>query len=294
MPVNNNLLHQIFARQKLRIQSITAVAEGDINTCFKVSTTNASYFIKLNDASNYPGMLQREAEGLITLQQRSSLVVPTTVACDVIENQQYLVLTYLNKGAIGIDFFTNFGEGLAIMHKNTNTAFGWHTSNYIGLLQQPNTWHQNWCTFYSTQRIMPLVNQLHQQKNYNTADVINAKKVCAKLGEIFPAEVPAMLHGDLWSGNYMPVQLNSESAATSAAIYDPAVYYGNREMDIGMSKLFGGFDSLFYKAYHHHYPLQPQWQQRLPLTQWYPLLVHALLFGGYYIKQSRATIKAFL
>ena len=108
-----------------------------------------------------------------------------------------------------------------------------------------------------------------------------------KLARHFPIEPPALLHGDLWSGNFL-ISSNGQ-----AAIYDPAVYYGHREMDIGMTKLFGGFDQRFYDAYNATYPLEKDWEKRLQVTQLYPLLVHAVLFGGHYISQVREIIKQF-
>jgi len=109
--------------------------------------------------------------------------------------------------------------------------------------------------------------------------------VCKKSEFLFPEEPPALLHGDLWSGNF---KITTEGEAT---IFDPAVYYGHREMDIGMTLLFGGFDQRFYEAYHEIYPLEKDWKQRIPLTQLYPLLVHALLFGGHYVESVRRIMK---
>jgi len=112
-----------------------------------------------------------------------------------------------------------------------------------------------------------------------------AENLCKRFDELFPDESPALLHGDLWSGNFM-VASNGY-----AAIFDPAVYFGHREMDIGMTKLFGGFDQRFYDAYEEAYPLEKDWKQRLTLTQLYPLLVHAILFSGYYVDKTRTIIK---
>ena len=111
-----------------------------------------------------------------------------------------------------------------------------------------------------------------------------ALSCCKKAEALFPPEPPALLHGDLWSGNYMPM------ADGNTAIFDPAVYIGHREMDLGMTKLFGGFDDAFYNTYNEEYPLNKDWLDRLPLTQLYPLLVHAVLFGGHYIETARQII----
>ena len=128
---------------------------------------------------------------------------------------------------------------------------------------------------------MPLVQKLFDGNIFSKKEAEIALHACDKLGELFPAEPPALLHGDLWSGNFMVTQTGV------AAIFDPAVYCGHREMDLGMTKLFGGFDQRFYNAYNATYPLEAGWQQRLQLTQLYPLLVHALLFGGHYVASAK-------
>jgi len=132
---------------------------------------------------------------------------------------------------------------------------------------------------------MRLVMQLFNSNAFSKKDVTAAEKLCEKLNEVLPLEPPALLHGDLWSGNFMV------TANGYAAIFDPAVYYGHREMDIGMTKLFGGFDQPFYDAYEEVYPLEKGWKQRLQLAQLYPILVHAILFGGHYIDKAKTILK---
>ena len=127
--------------------------------------------------------------------------------------------------------------------------------------------------------------QLFDNGSFDKNDVLAAEKLAKNFSNIFPPEPPALLHGDLWSGNFMV------AANGLAAIYDPAVYFGHREMDIGMTKLFGGFTAPFYQAYNEIFPMEKNWMQRVPLTQLYPLLVHALLFGGGYISNCRHLIK---
>ena len=134
---------------------------------------------------------------------------------------------------------------------------------------------------------MPLVKRLVNTGILTQQDLTTAELFCKRTSELFPTEPPSMLHGDLWSGNFMI------STDGNAAIYDPAVYFGHREMDLGMTKLFGGFDQRFYDAYDEVYPLEKNWLKRLPLTQLYPLLVHAVLFGGHYVTSARATMQQF-
>jgi fructosamine-3-kinase len=176
------------------------------------------------------------------------------------------------------------GRGLASIHQEQHINFGWESDNYIGSLVQVNTTYSDWHSFYTECRIMPLVKQLVDKGFFSDNDLNCALEWCSKLKDLFPAEPPSLLHGDLWSGNYMI------TAQADVAIFDPAVYYGHREMDLGMTLLFGGFDQRFYTAYNEAYPLQPGWQQRIAATQLYPLLVHAVLFGGHYVDNVRSEL----
>jgi len=167
------------------------------------------------------------------------------------------------------------------MHLQQQPYFGWQYNNYIGSLLQKNLIQNRWASVYIECMIKPLVKRLVDSSAFNKSDFTAAEIFYIKAKEIFPTEPPSLLHGDLWSGNFMVAQNGT------AAIFDPAVYCGHREMDIGMSKLFGGFDAGFYDAYNEVYPLEKNWWQRLPFTQLYPLLVHAILFGGHYVQSAR-------
>ena len=174
-----------------------------------------------------------------------------------------------------------------MMHKQPQEYFGLNENNYIGSLKQLNDLRNEWTAFYTECRIMPLVKILFDEGRYSKNDLTASNNFYNQLKNIFPHESPALLHGDLWSGNYF---IHSSGYAI---IFDPAVYYGHREMDIGMTKLFGGFDQRFYNAYNEVYPLTKGWEQRLAITQLYPLLVHAVLFGGHYIAQAKDIMKRF-
>jgi fructosamine-3-kinase len=196
-------------------------------------------------------------------------------------------LEWLEKGAPKKDMWENFGRGLAIMHKQPQEYFGSNENNYIGSLDQNNDPHKEWHSFYTECRIKPLVKKLFDTGIFSSTDIRDADLLCNSLKTILPIEPPSFLHGDLWAGNYMI------TSSGYAAIFDPAVYFGHREMDIGMTRLFGGFDQRFYEAYHETYPLEKEWEKRLPITQLYPLLVHAVLFGGHYISEVKHIFSAF-
>lgn len=258
---------------------------GDINCCYCLHTRDSKYFLKLNDAIQYPGMFEKEANGLHALQTNFTLTVPSVIKHGIAGQQQYLLLEWIEQGKPKTNSWESFGAALATMHQQSQPYFGWPVNNYIGSLPQYNAKHDSWHMFYTECRIMPLVKKLSDTGAFSKQDVGSATSFCQKLNQLFPHEPAALLHGDLWSGNFMI------TANGHAAIYDPAVYYGHREMDIGMTKLFGGFDQRFYDGYNNVYPLEKDWQHRLPLTQLYPLLVHAALFGGHYITSAKAILK---
>lgn len=233
-------------------------------------------------------MFKKEAAGLDLLRKFSSLIIPQVITAGNCNDQQYLLMEWLDKGIPQKDMPEKFGQALAQMHKQPQQYFGFTEDNYIGSLKQINTRHNEWYSFYADCRILPLVKMLLDNGSFTSEDLSNAESFCRELKNIFPVEPASLLHGDLWSGNFL---IHSSG---HAAIFDPAVYCGHREMDIGMTKLFGGFDQRFYTAYNEVYPLAKGWEQRHELTQLYPLLVHAVLFGGHYVSQTRGIIARFV
>lgn len=249
---------------------------GDINKSYLLETDKGNFFIKVNAAMFGLDMFEKEARGLIHLADTGAIKVPRPLFDGKYHQQIFLVIEYVEPGQPAPDFWEDFGMSLSRLHKNTSSEFGLHTGNYIGKLVQSNTPHSRWTDFYAEERILPLVRKANERGMLDAAQVKLAEQICGRLHILLPEEPPALLHGDLWSGNFMV------AANGHAAIFDPAIYYGHREMDIAMTLLFGGFDELFYKAYTYHFPLQPAWEERVALYQLYPLLVHLLLFGGKY------------
>lgn len=280
-------LNLIFEDCNIAVGHYEYVAGGDINHAYRVHTTTGKYFLKVNDEQRYLQMFEKEANGLNAIRSNSSLRVPQVIKCGAVAGSQYLLLEWLEKDSPRYGFWQKFGTALANMHKAPQPFFGWPEDNYIGSLTQANTAYNTWTDFYAQCRIMPLVKQLADTAAFTAKDVKAAENLCNKLPDLFPTEPPSLLHGDLWAGNFMA------TTEGNAAVFDPATYYGHREMDIAMTKLLGGFDEDFYTAYNAAYPLQKGWQQRLPLGQLYPLLVHAVLFGGHYVQDVRNIIHAY-
>jgi fructosamine-3-kinase len=284
--VFHELVQQLSAvlARPVTLQQARQVTGGDISQAYCLDTNAGLFFVKLN--RDCPAdFFEREAAGLQLLAAaRHGLQVPQVMMHGHTAGWYFLVLHWLQKEKPGSGFWQHFAQELAALHRCTATAFGLATDNYIGRLPQYNSIHNSWAAFYAAQRILPLAQQALQTGLCSPADMQAAERLCGKLNHYFPEEAPALLHGDLWSGNY------SCTTGNRAAIFDPAVYYGHREMDLAMSLLFGGFDSSFYTFYHEAYPLEHQWQDRVPLCQLYPLLVHLLLFGRTYYPDVKAIL----
>ena len=281
------VLQNIFKDCGLNVQRYEPVNGGDINSSYCLFTSKEKYFLKVNDKNKYSLMFERETNGLDKLREYCTLKIPQVIKQGSCNDRQYLLLEWLEKGSPKKDMWENFGNALAIMHKQPQQYFGSGEDNYIGSLDQNNDQHDEWHSFYTECRIKPLVKKLFDSGDFTAADIRDADLFCKSLKTILPGEPPSLLHGDLWAGNYMII------SSGYAAIFDPAVYCGHREMDIAMTKLFGGFDQRFYEAYNGTNPLEKGWENRLPVTQLYPLLVHAVLFGGHYIESVKNILKAF-
>ncbi|MBN4073018.1 fructosamine kinase family protein, partial [Crocinitomix catalasitica] len=177
--------------------------------------------------------------------------------------------------------------GLAKLHQCTANDFGLDHTNFIGSLQQQNERKTTWTDFLLTQRFEPMLKMAMDSGHISSSELAQFSKFERHAVDIWPEEPPALLHGDLWSGNYLPAE-NDEPC-----IIDPAVYYGHREIDIGMMHLFGGFSNELFEAYNEVFPMEKNWQDRIPYNQLYPLLVHVNLFGRSYWSGVSRTISAF-
>ncbi len=285
MSSNSKFADLIARHRDATLLSVSAVHGGSINNCFHLLTDKGSFFLKENDAVSFPGMFEAEKKGLVVLKKANAFIVPEVILLAEENGTSFLLMEFLQKSIDKYEW-RDAGKKLALLHKNTSENFGLDHHNYIGSLSQSNTQQSTWAEFYSQERILPQLKLARDQKKIDSSLVEKGERFCTKLDEIFPAEKPALLHGDLWSGNFF-------FSKNGPAIFDPAVYYGHREMDLAMTKLFGGFDAEFYEGYEEEFPLEKDWRSRIDFCNLYPLLVHVNLFGGSYLEDVRGILDKF-
>lgn len=274
-------------RREISVSDISYTGGGCINETAKVITSEGIFFAKWNDAKRYPGMLETEAKGLQLLKEANEIKVPDVISHAIIVPAQYLILENIEGGSRERDFWDKFGQRLAKLHKHTSEKFGLDHDNYIGSLPQSNRQHSSWTEFFILERLEPQIKLARDKNKIDNRTIKQFDNLFIQLEKIFPSEKPALLHGDLWNGNYMA------GSKGEPVIIDPAVYFGHREMDLGMTKLFGGFSSEFYEAYHREFPLENDWQSRTDICNLYPLMVHVNLFGGSYAMQVENILRRF-
>jgi fructosamine-3-kinase len=226
--------------------------------------------------------------GLQWLAAQNILLVSQVLGLYTEEDQQFLLLDWIETGERTPLFWKKFGEKLAQLHQVKTERFGWETDNYMGSVPQQNTWTDDWVSFFSHHRLQPLLLKCNQQKLLTNNHLHLFDQLIEKLTNIFDeAERPSLVHGDLWSGNFM---CNQQS---KPVLIDPAIYYGHPSVDLGMTTLFGGFAKEFYDAYRFHYALPHNYQEQWQVCNLYPLLIHLLLFGKPYLAQIENTLASF-
>jgi len=264
--------------QPFTIQRFSSVGGGCINTAYRIESDAQNYFVKFN-SKNKLSMFEAEAEGLTEIANANSVRVPLPICTGVVEQQSYIVMEYLN--LIGRGSMTEFAEQLAAMHRNTHSLYGWHRDNTIGSTPQNNSQNDNWQTFWNEQRLGFQLS-LAKQNGANKRLLDKGERIQACLASFFKSYAPqaSLLHGDLWSGNY------AFTDGGEPVIFDPATYYGDREADIAMTELFGGFSPTFYEHYQTLWPLDDGYPLRKNLYNLYHILNHFNMFGGGYESQA--------
>lgn len=255
---------------------------GDIHSVRLEESGNVKRVVKWNTAGMPSDVFEKEADGLRALGM-SFPHVPRVLDVGEEGGMAFLALEYISVGRASHS--DSFGMELAALHRASHNAYGWEMDNYIGRLSQRNAFNPSWSEFYVLYRLEPMIETLRNQSSFSSAEVRLASKVFHRMEELFPVEKPSLLHGDLWSGNALV------DARGASWLIDPAVYYGHREMDLAMMRLFGGFSEEVFHAYQSEWPLMPEWEGRVRLCQLYPVLVHAVLFGGHYVSESVSILK---
>jgi len=277
------LLHAAgtLAGLKLDVEKVAAVSGGDISGAFRCEDSRGrSWFMKINKAS-FIDAFEAEEAGLLELSKAKALRVPHVVANGVTTGRSWLLLEWLEMLPVDALVERRLGGGLAEMHRISAGAYGWDRNNFIGVTPQLNQPKSNWTGFYCERRLLPQV-RLAEENGAPQDFVHKVRQFIYKIPEVMDgyAPEPSLLHGDLWSGNC------SRLDDGAPVIFDPAVYYGDRETDLAMTLLFGGFSPSFYQAYAAEWPLEPGHEWRTTLYQFYHVLNHFNLFGGAYLSQA--------
>ena len=266
--------------EPLCIDEVIPVSGGDICRAYKVLSRTKPCFLKIHQPQMY-SMLQCEADNLQAIADTKTLRVPLPVAHGSSEAYCYLLLEYLELHAVGSS--ANLGIQLARLHRQTHECFGWDQDNWIGTTSQPNARSADWVVFWRHRR---LAHQLALAKHNHASHSLLEKgeRLLCDFDSLFLgySPKPSLLHGDLWSGNY------AFDAMARPVVYDPACYYGDREADLAMTELFGGFSQDFYRAYMEYYPLDTGYRVRRDFYNLYHVLNHFNLFGSGYAKQAES------
>lgn len=265
------------------------VSGGDINTAAQVFSSEGVFFVKWNsfDQPDKQALFEAEANGLELLRRTDALQIPQVVGYGHQGHKSYLILEYIDAGKPTKAYWETLGQSLAVMHSHTQPKFGLHFDNFIGSLPQANTLTTNGYDFFFEHRLLPQAGLALYKGLLSKATYDALFRLRTHLPDLIPNDRPALLHGDLWSGNVLVNENNKP------ALVDPAVYYGFREAELAFTKLFAGFDEYFYDAYKEVFPLHPGFDERVAIYNLYPLLVHVNLFGSGYVSGIERVLKQF-
>lgn len=269
-------------------ENFSPASGGCINNGGKLTTAKGEVFVKWNTSKAFPLMFTAEAKGLKLLAEPQCIQIPQVL--DVYEGEKYscIIMEQINSGARAKDYWSDLAHSLACLHGQTREQYGLDHDNYIGSLPQHNNNTDGWLDFFINNRLMPQVESALESGKLSKKDFEKYKLFERKISELLPEEQPALVHGDLWSGNLMI------GPKGNPVLIDPAVAYVHREMEMAFTRLFGGFDREFYEVYQQVFPMQPGYEERFNIYNVYPLLVHVNLFGGSYYQQVMSIISRFI
>ncbi len=285
-----SLIEDIRTRHGLELDgsSATGVAGGCINRCWSVAGDGARWFLKVNRRES-AAMFAAEALGLAALGKSSAIRVPAVVGEGQTEDCAYLLLEWIPLASSTGGASAALGAGLAALHRDMAERFGFDVDNFIGSTPQPNGWRETWADFFGEQRLAYQL-RLAARNGYGGLLQELGMQLRQRLDALLAGHEPApsLLHGDLWGGNW------GCDDHGKPVIFDPAVYFGDRESDLAMTRLFGGFGADFYAAYEEVWPLPSGAGERVDLYNLYHVLNHANLFGGSYLDQAMSMMRRLL
>jgi protein-ribulosamine 3-kinase len=270
--------------KETEVKDMQFLSGGCINNTVLLKTSSGDFFIKWSE-ENDEEMFEAEAKGLELLRKADELHIPEVLEHGRVGQRAFLLMEYIRSRPNKSDYWQDFGRKLAALHRHTQSQFGLSHNNFIGSLPQSNEPMDNWVDFFIEKRLNVQLGLARYNELIDEGFVKKVKSIFPKLNEILPEEPPALLHGDLWSGNVMTDEKGE------VCLIDPAVYYGHREAELAFTQLFGGFEQAFYKSYQEAYPLQPGFESRRDIYNMYPLLVHVNLFGTSYLSGVKRTME---
>ena len=285
--MNNDLKIHLAGILKEPINGISVVHGGDISNTYRIETKKNFYFLKLNGDINAVKMFQTEAYGLQLIRETNTIKTPKVLACNTFQDASFLLMEFIESKPATSEDFENLGNQLSHLHNNTSAHFGLNQDNFIGSLPQSNKSNISWVDFYATERLLWQLRFAKQKQLLSDNECPPIQKIKDVLEYLFTDIKPVLLHGDLWSGNYLI------SKDGTPYLIDPAVYYGHHEVDIAMTKLFSGFGDSFYDAYDSNFKRDENTANRMEIYQLYYLLVHLNLFGRSYYGSVVSILKKY-
>ena len=280
-------IHQFLRKDALlTIQKASPLSGGCIHHAYRIATDKGIFFLKWNHQSAYANLVT-EAQGLNLLASTHTLSTPEVVTIGKTEKYAVLVLSFIHSSRPASNYWEQFGHQLANLHLHHADAFGLEDDNFIGALPQSNKQHEDFSSFFMEERIKPMVRLAKSKGLLSLEDEQQFERLYANMEDFFPEESPSLVHGDLWGGNMMV------GPDGQVVIFDPSAHFTHREMELSFMTLFDRQPEAFYAAYNDVYPIAPGFEERIPLYQLYPLLVHVNLFGSSYMSGVQQILRSF-
>jgi fructosamine-3-kinase len=266
------------------LQDSCTVGGGSICASYRLSMSSGQSFFVKTGARLPAKMFRTEAMGLRSIEETGAVLTPKQYHY----TPGYLVLDYIEPGTPLNDSWVRLGTRLAALHDVTGSRFGFDCDNYCGTTPQINTWQVSGYDFFAEHRLLFQARLAFDRGLLEQAAVMNIEKLCNRLPDLIPGQPASLIHGDLWSGNMM------FNANGDPILIDPATHWGWAEADLAMTRLFGGFNDEFYRAYEEARPTIKGWRKRVDLYNLYHLLNHLNLFGSGYLGQVLNILKRYL